>query len=157
MRIVGGKEHVIVDARQRLGSKGIGLYNLLEERYGDLGNLYNGKSQYILPRLFEGEPSFEFALIDGAHTLDHTLIDFFFLDNMLRVGGILAIDDADWPGIRKVCDFIARNRHYEVVDYEGAKPGSSFWESPKSSMVAFRKTDNDILGKTRMFDHFVDF
>jgi len=39
----------------------------------------------------------DFAFIDGAHTFDHVLVDFFYIDRMLNVGGIVAFDDVGFP------------------------------------------------------------
>ena len=47
----------------------------------------------------------DFAFIDGAHTFDHALVDFFYIDRMLNVGGIVAFDDLGFPCIEKVCRF----------------------------------------------------
>jgi len=33
---------------------------------------------------------------------------------MLRVGGVVAIDDANWPSLHKLCRFILTNRAYRV-------------------------------------------
>ena len=49
-----------------------------------------------------------------AH-FDFTLVDFFFIDPMLNVGGAVAFDDANWPAIRKVCRFVKTNLAYSVL------------------------------------------
>ena len=64
------------------------------------------KSEYILPKLAEEGNKFDFAFIDGWHTFDHTLIDFFYLNRMLDIGGILVIDDVGMPAINKLSRFI---------------------------------------------------
>lgn len=147
---VGATEHHIVDNGQRLGAANVGYFNLLRAGYGSLLSFYTDQSQMILPRLVEKGLKIEFALIDGAHTFDHTLVDFFFIDRLLRKGGVVAFDDADWPGIRKVCDFVTTNRHYVVTKFVGDDVGAS-------SMIAFRKSEDDILPATRSWTHFVDF
>ena len=43
-------------------------------------------------------------------------MDFFFIDRMLPVGGLIAFDDASWPSVRKVLRYIITNRHYSVVE-----------------------------------------
>ena len=81
-------------------------------------------SHHVLPKLAAEGRKIDFAFIDGWHTFDHTLIDFFYIDEMLRVGGVIAIDDTDMPGIKKVCRFILKNRSYTV--YRCYRPISKY-------------------------------
>jgi hypothetical protein len=41
-------------------------------------------------------------------------VDLFYLDKMLRPGGVIALDDADWPSIRKVLRFAVTSLPYRV-------------------------------------------
>jgi hypothetical protein len=70
----------------------------------------------VLPRLEAEGLRLDLAFIDGWHSFDFTLVDFFYIDRMLRPGGILAIDDSQWPSVRKVCRYLVTNRSYRVVD-----------------------------------------
>jgi len=63
------------------------------------------------PVIDEIEPS-EF---DRWHTFDHTLVDFFFIDRMLDVGGMIS-DDVGYPSICRLCHFILSNREYTGFD-----------------------------------------
>jgi len=93
---------------------GIGLTNL--RRAGHEVEFYEESSQVALPRLWADGLTIDFAFIDGMHTFDHALVDFFYIDRMLRVGGVVAIDDANWPSLHKLCRFILTNRAYRVYD-----------------------------------------
>ena len=102
---------------------------------------------------------------DGVHA---RLVDFFFVDQLLNVGGVVVLDDASWPSIRNVARFIASNRSYKVVGNVGSD------EDPRSRLsrdasaetveadrrldltgqcIAFEKTAED----NRQCDHFVEF
>lgn len=72
-----GKEHLIIDYGQRLGTKNVGLFHILKKGDGDLISLYNEQYQLALRWFVERGRRFDFALIDGEHTFDHTLVDFF--------------------------------------------------------------------------------
>jgi hypothetical protein len=61
----------------------------------------------------EKEGQFDFVFIDGWHTFDHTLIDCFYATRLLRVGGILVIDDVSFPAIKRVVDFFKTYPCYE--------------------------------------------
>jgi predicted O-methyltransferase YrrM len=96
------------------GYKGIGLYNLSRAGYDKMIEFYEELSYRVLPRLEEKGRKIDFAFIDGWHTLDYALVDFFYIDKMLKVGGMVVFDDADWPAIRKVIRYILRNMRYSA-------------------------------------------
>jgi len=49
------------------------------------------------------------------HLFDFALVDFFYVDKMLRQGGFVAFHDMWMPSLRKLVSFIVRNRRYERV------------------------------------------
>jgi predicted O-methyltransferase YrrM len=85
---------------------------LLKELGLDERHHYIGEKSYIsLPKLLStyGEEYFDFIFIDGWHTFDYTLIDFFYADKLLRIGGIILIDDAMHKGVQKFVKYIDSN------------------------------------------------
>jgi predicted O-methyltransferase YrrM len=107
--------YIAIDPFQHHYWHGIGLTNL--RRAGYEVEFYEETSQAILPRLWANGLTIDFAFIDGMHTFDHALVDFFYIDRMLRVGGVVAIDDASWPSLHKLCRFILTNRAYRVYGF----------------------------------------
>src|SRR5262249_35359379 len=57
----------------------------------------------------------DFAFIDGWHTFDYASVDFFFVDLLLRPGGVVVIDDTDFPSVWKLAKYIVTNRTYKVM------------------------------------------
>lgn len=96
--------------------RGGGLHNVAASGYSDLYEFHENTSQQLLPELVGNGLKIDFAFIDGWHTFDHTLIDFFYIDQMMNVGGVVVFDDVGYPAIRRVCDFILTNRAYEIYD-----------------------------------------
>ena len=116
--------HIVIDPGQlQEPFKGQGLHNLKLAGYGDLIDFRNQSSHLALPKLEEEKCQVDFAFIDGIHSFDHTLVDFFHVDRLLRVGGVVAFDDCYWTSVHKVCRFIARNRAYRV--FRCSKPTST--------------------------------
>lgn len=107
-------KHTIIDPYQTTHWRSLGLLNL--ERTG-INNyeLIEEKSEIALPRLLSEGKSYDFALIDGWHTFDHTLVDFFYLEKMVRSGGIIAIDDVMMPGINKAVRYMLSYPNIELV------------------------------------------
>lgn len=106
--------HVIIDPFQTSGFGRRGIDSL--ERTGFRHyELVERASEYELPRLAEAGEKFDFCLIDGCHTFDHTLLDFFYINRMLRVGGIVVFDDVNMPAINKVAKYVATYPCYRLV------------------------------------------
>ena len=98
--------HTIIDPFQFSQWKGIGVNNL---KLAGVQNykLVEKKSEFALPELLEkGEGKFDFIFIDGWHTFDHTLVDCFYSTRLLRVGGILVIDDVAYPSVARVVNYL---------------------------------------------------
>lgn len=113
--------HIAIDPNQSVpreqgGYGNLGIKNL--EKAGFRGNvtLHEQSSTVALPKLVESGDSIEFAFIDGWHTFDYALIDFFYIDQLLSVGGVVVLDDVSLPSITKLCRYIARNRAYSLYD-----------------------------------------
>jgi predicted O-methyltransferase YrrM len=108
-----GASHTIIDPFQDIQWDGVGLRNL-EKAKVDFCTFINVRSEFALPHLLEeNEGKFDFVFIDGWHTLDHTLLDCFYASRLLRVGGLLAIDDVNFPSVEWVVDFFKSYPCYE--------------------------------------------
>lgn len=114
----GGGFHTIIDPGQHSYWRGIGVHHLEQCAYSSF-ELIEEPSELALPVLLGQGRTFDFAVIDGWHTFDHTLLDFFYVDRLLDVGGIVTIDDLHLPGIRRVARYISNYPNYKVIG--GAK------------------------------------
>lgn len=77
-----------------------------------------GPSDETLPQFRLDEPA-SFAYIDGCHGYPMPALDWHYIDKMLRVGGILGMDNAELRPVREHCEFLEENGSYrllEVVD-----------------------------------------
>lgn len=108
------KKHTIIDPMQSTDWENIGRCNL--DRAGvDFYQIIEEPSETALPRLLAEGHQFDFGFIDGWHTFDHTLLDFYYLDRLIKVGGIIVIDDVSFSGIRKAVRYILNYPNYELV------------------------------------------
>ena len=127
----GGGAHVAIDPYQDKWWEGIGRSNVMRAECADMVRLLEQPSHLALPRLLSENARFDFIFIDGNHRFEFTLVDFFFADRLLKVGGHIMLHDAWLPSIRKVLSFICRDmgEQYTVsADYNGNKQaGVSFW------------------------------
>src|SRR3989442_838329 len=90
---VGGDRHIVIDPVQEDGWKGIGLFTVERAGYGPLLEFHGESSHQVLPGLERAGRRVDLALIDGWHTFDYAFVDFFYVDRLLNVGGIVMFDD----------------------------------------------------------------
>ena len=74
-----------------------------------------------LPELLRRGATAEFVYIDGWHSFDYALVDFFYADKLLADGGIVGFNDASFRSVHKVLRFVTRYRRYREIDV-GLKP-----------------------------------
>ena len=112
---VGGQRHIVIDPMQNDSNNswlGVGLYNLKRAGFESLIEFYEEPSFRVLPRLEAEGRSVDFAFIDGWTTLDFKLVDFFFIDRLLKVGGVVVVRAGKTPSGRKLNRFVATNLAY---------------------------------------------
>jgi predicted O-methyltransferase YrrM len=115
LRDNGSGHHTAIDPLQEARFKTIGLLNMERASLKSLLRFYQAPSDEVLPQLRVQNERFDFAFIDGNHRFDYTLVDFFYLDKLLDIGGHIALDDLWIPSVRKVASFILKNMPYELV------------------------------------------
>ena len=184
MRDSGGEKLIGMDPAQHDDHwRGGGLHNVCRAGLESLYEFHENTSQQVLPGLVGQGQTIQFAFIDGWHTFDHTLIDFFYIDQMLEVGGTVVFDDVGYPAIRRMCDFVITNRDYAIYDCVRLETNNDLRKRMKSRLarwlnplvrtdktpsleswkkehelsdvyfLALRKLSNDV----RRWDHFIHF
>jgi hypothetical protein len=115
LREFGRGKHVAIDPFQTAaeGWKGQGMERIRERDLADWLELIEDYDYLALPRLVEEGRSFDFILIDGWHSFDYAMLDYFYADLLLRPGGILAFHDSGYPSVYRVCRFVETHKPYE--------------------------------------------
>ncbi len=174
---------VSIDSHQTASFKRAGIHLLQRAGYDSVLTVVEAPSQLALPEFVMRGERFDIGFIDGWHTFDHTLVDFFFVDQLLENGGVVVFDDVGYPAVQACVRFILANRDYELVRAIGSAslPGAALRarRSIKRWIRRFARTDADpsardvalfrsfesasavVLRKrgadTRRFDHFARF
>ena len=52
--------------------------------------------------------------IDGWHTFDHTLLDLFYANRWIKVGGYIVIDDCNWSSVAKAVSYFSKYPAYQI-------------------------------------------
>lgn len=123
---------ISIDPFQKSQWKSYGLKLLKSTNLNKKHSLIEKKSFVALPELLKNnENKFDFIFIDGWHTFDYTLIDFFYSDLLLKTKGIIVIDDALHDGVKKVVKYIESNfKNYRKLN------------SPRTNAVFLKLADD---------------
>jgi hypothetical protein len=102
--------------------RGIGLRNVTRAGFGSTIELREARSEFVLPRLLEEGVSADFVLVDGWHTFDQVMLEFYYVNRLLRVGGVIVFDDADRRSVNRVVRHILSYPAYKAIDTEPPAP-----------------------------------
>ena len=134
--------HLAIDPFQASHWHGIATTGVQELGFEQRVRHVNELSVAGLTRMHEQGVRADYVFIDGQHTFDSVLVDFFCTDRLLNIGGIVLFDDMWMPSIRKVASYVRANfPHYSEVP------------TPVANVFCVLKNAED----ARRWDHFIDF
>jgi len=108
----GHGSHVAIDPAQSGLWRSAGTAMVERAGLGGIVRVLEERAETALPRLSAEGQVLDFALIDGKHLFDFALLDFFYIDRMLRVGGHVAFHDTWLPAIDHAVAYVLANRRY---------------------------------------------
>lgn len=109
------KAHIVIEPDSYWGNAAI--YNIEKEGLTKFLDIRKGYSDKVLTQLFHEDHRIQLAYIDTTKQFDVVFQDFYFIDKLLDIGGIIILDDCGggWPGVQRVARFIATLPHYEIA------------------------------------------
>jgi hypothetical protein len=134
----GDSTHTMIDPMQRELWRDIGLRNLKEAGFEDKVRFYREGSEITLPRLARDGATYDFIFIDGFHTFDHAMVDVFYSTRLLAEEGVLVLDDANWPSINKLVNYVAQFPCYEWIG--GPRGGGLLGKLARTKLKDLPKT-----------------
>lgn len=132
--------HLIIDPFQNSQWKNIGVEHLRLAGFSNY-ELLPLKSEIALPDIMQREDRYDFIFQDGMHTLDHCLLEFHYLDRILKIGGLLIYDDIDNISMNRFIRYISLYPHWEIVSCAG-KPS---WPRSRYLLNLFRRSLSPFL------------
>ena len=118
-------KHYAIDPNQLTRYRGAALGAVKDAGLDNHFEWRNGPSHLQIPKLIEAKLSLDCAFIDGWHTFDYTLVDFFLIDKLLKVGGLVAFHDMYGPAKQKVLRFVLSHRDYEIATEHRVRGGET--------------------------------
>jgi hypothetical protein len=105
----------MIDPLQSTRWHSVGVQNLRKTGF-TFWELIEQPSALALSSLLASGLKVQFALIDGWHTLDQVLLDFFYVDKPLEDGGIVACDEVVMPAINRAVRYFLNYPNYRIVE-----------------------------------------
>ena len=111
--------HVVLDPSQATRFADCGLQVLEDAGVREHVEHHVEFSEIALPEFLKEGRRFDLGFIDGNHRFDAVMLDLFYLGRLVRRGGIVALDDYNWPGIKKAVSFFVSNLGWTVEETIG--------------------------------------
>lgn len=116
LRENSGAQHIVIDPWQKTECwHGVGLENLSRAGLLPLVQFHEVAAEVCLPQLLTEGVKIDFAYIDAGKRLDDTLIYSWYVMRMLRVGGRVVFDDAQFPGVRTALRYLVQDSRYRAA------------------------------------------
>jgi predicted O-methyltransferase YrrM len=104
--------HVIVDAYQK-HFHGSGWAAIAGAGLAGLCLMVEERSQIALPRLLGDGFVADAAFVDGSHIFHNVFVDLFYLRELVRPGGLVILDDCDYPSVATAVRYFEVNTGWE--------------------------------------------
>src|SRR5215218_3059773 len=138
--------HVALDPYQATRFANCGLQFLEEAGIAQMVEHHAEDSQIALPRFLGEARRFDLAFVDGNHRFDGVFLDLVFLGRLVRMGGIVFVDDYQLPAVARAASFCLTNLSWKLEEVSAADDLHR-WAVLRTSVVP----------DTRPFDYYVDF
>ena len=109
--VVAGSDHprhIIIDAHQ-VDFHDMGWAALVDAGLDAICSLIRQPSQIALPRLLAEELVADAAFVDGSHLFHMVFVDLYYLQELIRPGGLVVVDDYDWAPVATAVRYFETN------------------------------------------------
>jgi predicted O-methyltransferase YrrM len=107
--------HVVIDPFQATDWSNVGWELLRSAGLDTTARLLLQPSSLALPRLVAEGLVADAAFVDGSHRFHEVFVDLYFLRKLVRPGGLVVLDDHQWPSVGTAARYFERNLGWEVV------------------------------------------
>jgi predicted O-methyltransferase YrrM len=111
-----GGRLISIDIAQSTWWHSVGTANVERAGYANRHELIEAPDYTALPEVLRRNNDVGFGYIDGTHTFDNVLLDFFYVDKMIKPGGVIGFNDCIMPAIHRCLNFLRTHRHYAELE-----------------------------------------
>jgi predicted O-methyltransferase YrrM len=109
-----GSKHVVIDPYQESFDHA-GWEAITSSGLGEVCTLVAERSQFALPRLLSDGFVADAAFVDGSHIFHRVFVDLVFLHELVRPGGLIILDDCQWPSVATAARYFELNTGWRPV------------------------------------------
>lgn len=120
---VGGDRHVILDPFQDSSFRDVGWEMIRSAQLDSIATLLRERSQIALPRLAAEGMSADAAFVDGSHVFHNVFVDLYYLQTIVRPGGLVVLDDYWWPGVATAARYFETSLGWRPHEVANSTPG----------------------------------
>jgi len=134
--LAGVEEHTAVEISTR--NLPISEANVMKAKtHAQRFRLLMGSSDVRLAELVSNGAKFDLILIDGGHTYEDAFIDMHYARSLLDEGGVVVLDDVDWPGVANAISWHERALGHIWTKLE---PPPALRDAPRFALSAFKRS-----------------
>jgi predicted O-methyltransferase YrrM len=123
--------HIVIDPFQARSFHNVGWDSLTDAGLATHTRLIAEPSSIALPRLTHTGVMADAAFVDGSHRFHEVFVDLYFLRKLVRPGGLLVLDDAEWPSVATALRYYDRNLGWTFVPIAGRLTARQLPQEPR--------------------------
>ena len=107
--------HVVIDPFQATDWSNVGWELLRSAGLDTMARLLLQPSSLALPQLLAEGLVADAAFVDGSHRFHEVFVDLYFLRKLVRPGGLIVLDDHQWPSVATAARYFEANMGWRAV------------------------------------------
>ena len=107
--------HIIIDPFQTSAYDDVGWEAIEAAGLAPHTTLFREPSSILLARLAAEGFLADAAFVDGSHRFHEVFVDLYFLRKVVRPGGLIVLDDAEWPSVATALRYFDLNLGWQPV------------------------------------------
>jgi predicted O-methyltransferase YrrM len=111
--------HIVIDPFQATSYANVGWDAIDAAGLADHTTLIGEPSSIALARLVAEGRTVDAAFVDGSHRFHEVFVDLYFLRKLIRPGGLIILDDAEWPSVATALRYFDLNLGWQPVSIGG--------------------------------------
>ena len=111
--------HIVIDPFQATAYDNVGWEALHSAGLADRTTFIGEPSSIALARLVADGVTADAAFVDGSHRFHEVFVDLYFLRKLVRPGGLIILDDAEWPSVATALRYFDLNLGWRPVHIPG--------------------------------------
>jgi predicted O-methyltransferase YrrM len=111
--------HIVIDPFQATSYGNVGKDAMIAAGLADRTTFIEEPSSIALARLVADGVTVDAAFVDGSHRFHEVFVDLYFLRKLIRPGGLVILDDAEWPSVAAALRYFDRNLGWQPVTIAG--------------------------------------